>query len=420
VRKRFAEAEVTATLAPSPRAVEAPCPHFAQCGGCTWQDLDYAAQLDCKRGFVADALARLAKIDCPTDAPLASPRLYGFRNKMEFSFAGRGDSLVLGLRRRASHEVLAVPGCLLMEAPCAEVVTALRGILARTGLPAWHAGRREGAWRFAVVRRSATAPGLLVQLIVGPTGQGGPDGAGAGLEEIGRRAGEELMAAFPQVTGFVLGLRASAAQVAYAERTLLTLGHDELRETLDGLTYSFSAGSFFQTNTRAAELLYRAALEASGLGPDFAPRTVWDLYAGCGGITLFLARTLAALRPDATVAGLESGRAAVREARANGQANGLANCAFTCADLRAGLAQLPPGPGLVVADPPRGGMHADVVRGLLQAAPERLVYVSCDPATLARDAAALAPGFAPVRALPVDLFPHTPHVECVLALRRRD
>jgi 23S rRNA (uracil1939-C5)-methyltransferase len=217
---------------------------------------------------------------------------------------------------------------------------------------------------------------------------------------------------FPDLTGLVHSVRRSRTQVAYGEDTVAVRGRDYVEEVVGGLRYRVSADAFFQTNTLAAEVLYGAVLDLAGLTGSEA---VLDLYAGSGGISLHLARAAG------QVTGLEIVPAAVADAQANAAANSLTNCAFRAGDIRDRLAEaagaIPP--DLVVTDPPRAGMDPEVTAELLRLAPPRILYVSCNPATLGRDLGLLAAGYDIAAVRPVDLFPHTAHVETVLRLDRR-
>lgn len=414
VKKRFAEATALEVVTPSGREVAPPCPHFGECGGCLWQDMAYQEQLDWKRTFVADSLKRLAGAgDVAVAATLPSPRTLGCRNKMEFAFGGEA-VLDLGLRRRGSHGVVNVR-CPLMSGRVADMVDAVRAACRASGLPAWSPATRSGCWRHLVVRASLRTGDLMLLCITAP---------GAAHAAAARAVGEAVCAAAGEAVTFVHAERGHPAQLAFGERTVWTLGSGLVRERLDDLTYAISPNAFFQTNTDAAEVLYQVVRDATGLaapaapGAPVAPGTacpeVWDLYCGSGGITLFLARHLP---PGGRIVGMESNAVAVADAQANADANGLA-CAFRTGDVRRLVQREPTRPDVVVTDPPRAGMHPDVTAALRAAGPRRIVYVSCDPATQARDLAALLPAYAIRRVQPVDLFPHNPHVESVVLLER--
>lgn len=442
VKRRFAEASLDEVLEASPHQAEPFCAHFGQCGGCSWQDLPYAEQLRWKERFVTDALGRIGGMRDANVLPImASPAERGFRNKMEFAFSHGGDGqLHLGLRRRGSRAVVDITECHLQTALTPRIVAAARELASQSGLPAWDDRNQDGFWRFLVIREpelgrgqeagctTATPP----QAGTGEAGQERPTEATAqdapqrqcmvqvitGRHPGGTQAvaqlGEALRAAFPEVTGVVHSLRLDTEQVAYGERVLAVNGEAVLLERLGDNELLLGPDSFFQTNTAATCLLYDEVRRMAGVTPE---TTVWDLYSGVGSIALHLARQSGMVR------GFEITPEAVNDARANAARNGILNCSFVSGDVRASLKREKDGasPDVVVVDPPRAGLHEAVVEAIATRAPGRIVYVSCNPATLARDAALFAGhGYRLAEARPVDLFPHSPHVECVALLTRNE
>lgn len=401
VRKGFAEAVALEVLEPSPRAVVPPCPHFGVCGGCVWQDLDYGAQLFWKREQVAETLVRLGGLaDVAVAETVASPQQYRYRNKMEFAFAGK---LHLGLHeRRRPGRVLDIGECRLMAPWAAEVVGFVRDFCRETGIAAYDPRTGRGAWRHLVLRESAATGARLVHLITGPT---------RGLGELPHRLGQAVLERFPEVTGFVHSLRRNQTAVAVGERLVLALGQARLVETVGAARLLVSPDAFLQTNTAAAAALYALVAKAAGGGPE---ATAWDLYCGCGGIALTLAPHFGLIH------GVEADARAIEDARDAAEAAGVGNCVFHARDVRAAMAGLAETkPDTVVVDPPRAGVAPEVLAAILEVAPARLVYVSCNPATLARDLKTLSELYRVDWVAPVDLFPHTPHIECVAALTAR-
>lgn len=430
VKRRFAEATLDAVLAPSPIQCAPFCAHFGDCGGCTWQDLPYAEQLRWKERFVVDALGRIGGLRDANVLPiLASPAERGFRNKMEFAFnQDRDGQLHLGLRRRASRAVVDITECHLQTTLTVRIVEAVRELARESGLPGWDDSRHDGFWRFLVVREPELGrDGATDAPAQGDAAQGdaqAPQGRQCMIQCItGRHPGaaqavsrlaEALRARFPEVTGVVHSLRLDPEQIAYGERVLAVDGEAVLTERLVDNNLLLGPDSFFQTNTAAASLLYDEARRMAAAGPD---DTVWDLYSGVGAIALHLARTAGAVR------GFEITPEAVNDARANASRNNILNCSFVSGDVRTSLRRERPGEGvsprIVVMDPPRAGLHEDVVEAVAAHKPERIVYVSCNPATMARDVALFtAHGYALQEARPVDLFPQSHHVECVALLIR--
>lgn len=406
-RKRHAEAEVLRVLTPSPHQVESFCPHFGPCGGCEHQDLDYAEQLRWKEILVRETLARLGGLgeEAARDAVLpaiASPETRHFRNKMEFAFAGgAGEALSLGLRPRgAAAGVLDVDACFLQSPQSAALVNAARDFCRETGVPAFDPARNLGLWRHLVVREGKATGQRMVHCITAPWRQA----AGAV-----RALADHLHAAFPDLTTFAHSTRKDRLPVAQGETPRFATGPGHITERLGRFTFRVSPDAFFQTNTHAAELLFAAAVDLGRLQPGW---TVWDLYCGSGGLALFAAGAVH------KAVGFESDPRSVDDARRNAADNGVHNCEFHAVDVLKALSEAPYTPDAVILDPPRSGLHPQGLRELLRLAPKRIVYVSCNPATLARDLAALRERYAVAAVQPVDLFPHSPHIECVAGLDR--
>ncbi|WP_027367166.1 class I SAM-dependent RNA methyltransferase [Desulfocurvibacter africanus] len=455
--KRHAEAATVEVLRSSPEQIEPFCPHYADCGGCDWQDLDYAAQLRWKRQIVAESLRHIGRqsgesgqsgqdVQDLVNETTPSPLLRGFRNKMEFAFAGR--ELQVGLRSwRDPRMVLDVTACGLMADPAMAVLAAVRE-MARAGSAAvFDPATGRGVWRFLVLRDSRPAEANALR-----TGEGValprplPPGADAPLDPrssvLGCRGEAELTCAaglqailitgpgneaakqaaimaqgllerFPGLS-VAHGVRRDKAAVAYAEEIVRAWGDPVLEMSLGGLRYRLSPQAFFQTNTAGAERLFGLVEEMAGLSDWPIDAEVFDCYCGVGAMALRLARAAG------HVTGFELVEGAVRDATDNARLNNLTNCSFVAGDLRRTLADRKlPKPDVLVIDPPRAGMHPDVAARILDLAPERIVSVSCDPATFARDAALLLPGYSLARVVPVDLFPHNHHVETVALLVRR-
>lgn len=401
VRKGFAEAEVTETLEASPWAVTPECPHFGVCGGCLWQDLDYARQLFWKREQVAETLARLGGLaDLEVAPAVASPRIYGYRNKMEFAFAGK---LHLGLHeRRRPGRVLDIETCRLMAPWASAVVEFVRDWCRNTGLAAFDARTGKGVWRHLVLRESAATGKRLAHVITGPARAAG---------DTVRELGEAIVARFPDVTSVAHSVRRSPTAVAVGERQVFVRGAGRLEEAVGPVRLAVSPDAFLQTNTEATVALYALVAQAAGSDPNGA---AWDLYCGSGGISLTLAPHFE------LVHGVEADARAIEDAKVSAGLSGIENCVFHARDAALGMADLAATrPTVVVLDPPRAGASPEVLAGILTAAPARVVYVSCNPATLARDLKILSDQYRVASVTPVDLFPHTAHIECVAALVAR-
>ncbi len=414
-RKRsFAEARVEAVLAPGHDEVAPRCSHTGTCGGCTWQHLDTARQLEVKRDHVIDCLERIGGLDVEVEPTVASPLPFEYRNKMEFTFSTRWleaaelaedttpDRFGAGLHIRGRFDrVVNIGRCHLFPPWGSEVLERVRTVARESGLSHYSTRTHTGFWRFLVIRDAVHTGQRMVHLITNEA-PGGSDEA----EAVARVARE--LEPFG-VTSLLHGVSTRKASIAVAESTRVLAGAPVIQETLLGERYEIGPATFFQTNTLGAERLFREVLERGRFTRD---ETVWDLYCGAGAISLPLARRVR------RVVGVEVVEEATTAAVRNAGANGIGNVEFHTGDIRHLVGDLPV-PDAVVVDPPRDGVHPDVLATIADRAPDRIVYVSCNPATLARDLAVLAPhGYRARSVLPVDLFPHTAHVECVTVLER--
>jgi 23S rRNA (uracil1939-C5)-methyltransferase len=338
---------------------------------------------------------------------------------MEFSFATRwltepevaapddaGSRFGLGLHVRGRFDRVVDVACHLHPAEGREILGLVRELSAAGGLPAYSTKTHEGFWRHVVLREGVHTGERMVVLITAVVPPGAP-----GWREVDRVAAA-LMARGPRITSLIHGMNDRKAALAVSDRMRVLAGEPVIRERLLDLTFEIGPSTFFQTNTEGAEVLFREAVERGGFR---AEDTVWDLYCGAGAIALCVARGVR------RVVGVEVVPEAVEAARRNAAGNAMGNAEFLCGDVKTLLREgaLAGRPDAVVLDPPRDGVHADVLAAVVRAAPARIVYVSCNPATLARDLGILAAsGYVPGPVRPVDLFPHTGHIECVVRLDR--
>ncbi len=415
-KAQFAEATVVEVLEQSPAYTPPFCRHFGVCGGCQWQDLEYEEQLHWKHLQVQEALRQLRGLSpAAILPPVASPEPRYYRNKMEFTFAPGGwqagataasRGLALGLHvGDCVGRIFDLEECFLQSAQAPAMVREVRNWCRQSGLPAYDSRSHRGFWRFLVLREGKRTGQTLVHVITSDQGDS---------KAVGR-LGAHLQAKFPELTTLVHSVSRKRAQVASGEVSRTLWGPGYIEEELGGLRLRISANSFLQTNTAAAENLYQAV---SRWGEFTGKETVWDLYCGAGSIALYLAAQAR------RVAGFELAQAAVDDAYVNCRLNGIDNCRFQAGDLKEQIRQAlrtgdPPRPEVVVTDPPRAGMHPEVVQALLELAPRRIIYVSCNPATLARDLGRLEAQYEITTVQPFDLFPQTGHIECVARLDRR-
>ena len=411
-RRQYAEARAVEILAPSPSRVPARCGHVPICGGCRFQDFDYQEQLRHKVRQVEACLAHLGRLRAPSRPILPATNLFHYRNKMEYSFGKDGDRLTLGLHRRGLFDrPFDLERCHIATPISSEIVAFVRDFAQREALPPYDLRRHTGLLRFLVVREGIRTGQVMVNIVASE--------AHPALERLA--AG--LRGAFPSVASVVLNLTRRKAQVALGEEERLLEGQPTILERFGGLTFEISSNSFFQTNTEQAERLLDSALEALALT---GTERVLDVYSGTGTFTLPIA-----IR-SAEAIGIESSEIAVRDAERNAERNGITNARFWRGEamevlrdrLDWGGRDALGSPGhpeihAVLVDPPRAGLHPGVVGRLIQLGAPRLVYISCNPSTLGRDLALLCESrFALEWIQPVDMFPHTPHIECVAALRR--
>jgi 23S rRNA (uracil1939-C5)-methyltransferase len=431
VKRSWAEARLERVVSPSPLRVAAPCPHFVSgaCGGCRFQDLGYEEQLALKERQVRETLQHLGGIEQPLVRALRpAPETRGYRNKMEFSFHPAADGTpVLGLHQRGTFDgVFALETCILPSALTLEIVRLTQRFARERRWRAYHPRHRgpepgagPGVVRYLTVRHLPHTAQCAVHLVAASDDV-------PGLDEWARA----VAALSGEVRTVTLLLNRSRSNVAFGEEERVLVGDGVIVERLLGLEFEASANTFLQTNSRQAEALYAAALEAAALRPH---ETALDLYCGTGTLTLLMARVAGC------AVGVESVSDAIERARRNAERNGVANAEFVAGEARpvlrawargerpapwpaesaASRATRTPGPHVVVVDPPRAGLHPRVVFRVAELAPERIVYVSCNPATLARDLKDFAGhGWQLAEVTPFDMFPHTPHIECVARLVR--
>lgn len=406
---RFARARITRLLRPGPGRVAAPCPIYAECGGCAWQHLDYGLQLRWKRTVVVEALRRLGHVaeaeglvaeTLPADPP------WRYRHKMAVPFAPPlrpGEPPLAGFYAPHSHRIVALRSCAIQHPLLDAALAETRRLAAALGVAAHDPRTGRGDLRHLVGRVSRSSGRILLCLVTAR-----PD------FPQGQRLAHELLAALPECSGVVQNINGAPGNAILGPTTRTLAGEGHLEETLDGLRFLISAPSFFQVSPVQAALLYRTAVAQAA---PSAGDTVFDLYAGVGTLSLYLARAAGA------VEAVEEVPEAVRDGRRNAAANGATHLRFHLGSAEAVVPELVrrlPRPTVIVLDPPRRGAAAAVLDALVRARPARVVYVSCNPATLARDVEHLRAGGYDLRAVqPVDMFPQTAHIECSAILERR-
>ncbi len=418
IESNRAEAKLDTLLTPSNVRVEPRCRYADECGGCKWQHIDYEAQLDAKRRHLAEALEEHADInDVEVRPTLPSPKRFFYRNKMDFDFSAdrwlTRDEIDLGKEFDTDFALgLHVPGnfykvvdlqeCHLHSELSARLVNGIRDFVKEQGWAPWDIRNQKGFLRHLVLRTGEQTGDCMVNLVT----------YGALDDRISVFA-EFLRDQFPKVTTYVHTNHTGKSQNPEGEEQVV-FGPGVIYDEIGDYRFEISPRSFFQTNTLQAERLYEVARDFADFHPD---DRLYDLYCGAGTISLFMSESVD------EVIGAELVDDAVANARTNAQINDVDNCTFVTGDLKElftdTFVDTHGRPDVLIVDPPRAGMHKDVVAQIADLAPERFVYISCNPQTQARDIRRLRDTYRIDAVQPVDMFPHTPHVETVVRLTTR-
>ena len=417
-KHNFAEGNIVRMVQPSALRVEPMCEHFGVCGGCKWQHLPYAEQLRYKQQQVVDALERIAKVDIPPIRPiLGSAQTTHYRNKLEFTFSNRcwltreqlqsgeefADRNALGFHIPGGFDkVLDIKRCWLQDDVSNDIRLFIRRYALERGYSFYDIRANQGLMRMIMVRVASTGEIMLVVVFSQPD----HDAIADVMQAIADR--------FPQITSLMYVISLKVNDSITDQEVILFSGRDYIEEEMEGLRFRIGPKSFYQTNSRQAYELYKVVRSMAELTGQ---ELVYDLYTGTGTIANFVARQCR------QVIGIEYVPEAIDDARLNARVNGIDNTLFYAGDMKDVLTddfiERHGRPEVMIVDPPRAGMHEDVVRVILNAAPRRIVYVSCNPATQARDLALMDALYRVTAVQPVDMFPHTHHVENVVQLTLR-
>lgn len=414
----------------SPLEIDSPCPHFEQCGGCTYQTLSYSEQLKLKEEQVHELLDAVITGGADTEVDIkslyepiiSSPVQFEYRNKMEFSFgdASLGGDLELGLHKRGSfYDIITVGNCRIVDDDYRSILSETLSYFRGKETTYYHKRTHEGFLRFLVIRKAAATSEILIDLVT--TSQLPKDTICTEVSLL-EDWKESLLSL--KLSGKIVGILHttddSVSDAIINERTDLLFGRDYFNEEVLGLSFKITPFSFFQTNTLSAEVLYSKVREyvsmAVGSDENNAGRvkTVYDLYSGTGTIGQLMS-TVAD-----QVIGVEIVEEAVKAANENARLNGLHNCRFIAGDVLKVLDEIEEKPDLIILDPPRDGINPKALAKIARYGVDNIIYVSCKPTSLARDLEYLmANGYSPVRICPIDQFPATVHVECVVLLTQR-
>ena len=416
-KKNYMEGYVADIIHPSPYRQKPFCIHYGICGGCKWQPLTYRMQLEAKEKQVYDQLVRIGRLDVPEIEPIiGSEKQRYYRNKLEFTFSKRrwlldgenpdevtgNDRLGLGFHvGRFFDKVLDIKECHLQPDPSNDIRLFIKRHALENGIEFFDLREHTGVLRNLTIRTASSGETMIILSVT----------------RFDEKIAELLNAVadnFPQISSVYYFINTKANDSTSDLTAVLYRGKDTIYEEMEGLRFRIGPKSFFQTNSLQAYNLYKVAREFAGLT---GKETVYDLYTGTGTIAQFVSSRAS------KVIGIEYVREAVEDAAANCRDNGISNCEFFAGDMKDILTgeflQEHGRPDVIILDPPRAGIHPDVAKTILEAAPERIVYVSCNPASQARDIALLSERYSIGRVRPVDMFPQTHHVENVVLLNRK-
>lgn len=418
-KKNYMEGCILRIVKPSEKRLEPFCSHFGVCGGCKWQPLPYEMQLQAKQQQVYDQLVRIGHLDIPEIQPIIpSEKTVFYRNKLEFTFSSRRwieagedpESLTPAERQglgfhvgRFFDKVLDIRHCWLQEEPSDSIRLFIKRYALEHNLEFFDIREHRGFLRNMIVRNNLKGDVMLILCFY--------------HEDAAARTAllDAVSDAFPRITSLWYVINGKANDSISDLDCILYKGEDAIYEEMEGLRFKIGPKSFYQTNSLQAYRLYSTARDFADLKGN---ETVYDLYTGTGTIAQFISKHAA------RVIGIEYVPEAIADARTNAENNGITNCEFFAGDMKdvltPGFIEEHGKPDVIILDPPRAGIHPDVAGVILDASPERIVYVSCNPASQARDLAILAEKYEITAVRPVDMFPHTHHVENVCALRLRD
>jgi len=412
-KKNFAEARALEVIEASPHRVVPPCPYSDFCGGCTWQCIEYEKQLEYKHALVVELLNHIGMVtDFTMHPPLEASQIFAYRNKMEFSFSDKkwllpkerdekkdNDSFALGLHVPGTFDkIIDIEGCLLQQEVGNKILREAKRYIRESGIPVYGLKTHQGFWRYLMLRHSYFYDEWMVNIITS-------DKRDAPIQLLT----SILKGKFKEIATIVNNINTRKGGTAVGEWEKVVTGEGHIKDNIGTLTFEISANSFFQTNTMMAERLCQSVKDFASLT---GKETIFDLYSGIGTISLFLASQAA------HIIGVDISNAAIADAKRNCQLNGIENCEFFCGDVKMFLSECKIQPDVVIADPPRVGMQRGVIDRIGRLLPKRIIYISCNPSTLARDIALLKEWYTLKEVQLIDLFPHTYHIESVARLEK--
>lgn len=418
MRKNYMEGFVTKLVTPSPNRITATCEHFGVCGGCKWQHLPYHLQLEYKHKQVVDQLTRIGKVHIPEISPiLGSEKIFEYRNKLEYTFSSKRWITIEEVQAGAEihqpnalgfhipgmfDKVLDITKCHLQAEPSNAIRLAVRDFTINNGFEFFDIRNQVGLMRNLIIRTASTGEVMVIVVFY--------------YEDVEKRTAllNHIKESFPQITSLQYIINTKGNDSITDQEVICFAGKDHIIEEMEGLKFKVGPKSFYQTNSEQAYQLYKITRDFAGLTGS---EVVYDLYTGTGTIANFVASK------SKKVVGVEYVPEAIEDAKVNSEINGITNTTFYAGDMKDVLNDKfiaeNGKPDVIILDPPRAGIHEDVANTILRAKPNRIVYVSCNPATQARDLALLGEAYQVMRVQPVDMFPHTHHVENVVLLDRK-
>ncbi|MDY6882117.1 MAG: 23S rRNA (uracil(1939)-C(5))-methyltransferase RlmD [Thermodesulfobacteriota bacterium] len=414
-KKNHIEAGIEEILIPSPDRINPMCPYSPYCGGCQWQHIRYEKQLTYKKAHVVDSIQRIAGLkNVLIRDVVPSESVFEHRNKMEFSFSARRwflpeemdlrknlGEFALGLHIPGTYfKVIDIEACMLQNRRGNQILSEVKKYVKGSNMPLYDLRGQNGFWRFLTLRYSKAFNEWMVNIVTSED-----------RKDIVQLLSDILSDKMGDIGTIVNNINSRRASIAIGEHEKFLFGKGYIYDKIGPFTFQISSNSFFQTNTPTAEKLYNQVADYAELKGN---ETIFDLYSGTGTISIFLADKAH------VITGMEIGKSAVEDACNNCSINSIHNCDFVCGDIRDSLSTISESPDVVITNPPRAGMHRDIIQQILTLSPRKIIYISCNPPTLARDIKMLSDNYELIEIQPFDMFPHAYHIESVAKLCLRN
>ncbi len=407
-KANFIEAEVSEILVSSPDRIEPPCPVFGKCGGCTWQNLSYNAQMKCKEDIALSSLEHISKIKTILSEPIVpSPDIWRYRNKMDFTFGSdENGEATIGMHKKGNfYEIVDIEKCLICPESFEKILRIVKLFCREHKLVSYNPRNHQGLLRHLIIREGRNTGELIAVLLTSSENFPDPD-----------KLVEKIKSEVPSLTAFSWGINSGMSDAPNIDKINYQYGQDYFFEKIGHIKLQVSPFSFMQTNTKAAENLYNIVKEYVESGDK---DILFDAYCGAGSIGLYVSSS------GNQVFGIDIVLSAIWDARRNAKLNGINNAVFMAGEMKKSIPLMLTAANnritRIIVDPPRSGMDKKSLKYIIEINAPMIVYVSCNPTTLARDVEVLAEsGYVPVKARPVDLFPHTYHIEMVIQFKKKE